>query len=291
MGLELTFHPLLFVNLRSMVFANEFCLIVLQVERGGRVSVSKLISELYEGNTNRAHLFRYMLLAFDIATVLFVIGTSFLPRTQVIEWADTGIGLIILLDLVARFSTGEMSMRSLLRPSTIADFAAVFSFLAPLSGEGFGFLRILRTLRLLHTYQVLARLRVDFPFVRQHEDALIAVLNLLVFLFIMTGLVYETQHRTNAEIANYADALYFTVTALTTTGFGDITLEGTSGRLISVSIMIFGVTLFLRLAQVLFRPNKVRHVCSNCGLSRHDIDAVHCKACGAVVNIENEGEG
>ncbi|WP_376772053.1 potassium channel family protein [Phyllobacterium trifolii] len=253
--------------------------------------MSRLISELYEGNTNRAHRFRYALLAFDIATVLFVIGTSFLPRTQVVEWADTGIGLIILLDLVARFSTGEMTMRSIFRPSTLADFAAVFSFLAPLSGEGFGFLRILRTLRLLHTYQVLARLRADFPFVRQHEDALIAVLNLLVFLFIMTGVVYETQHRTNAEIANYADALYFTVTALTTTGFGDITLEGTSGRLISVSIMIFGVTLFLRLAQVLFRPNKVRYLCSTCGLNRHDPDAVHCKACGAIVNIENEGEG
>ncbi|MBB3235539.1 potassium channel family protein [Phyllobacterium endophyticum] len=250
----------------------------------------KLLSELYEGNTDRAHLFRYVLLVFDIITILFVIGTSFLPRSQVVEWVDAGIGLIILLDVLARFSIGEMTMRSFFRPSTIADLVAIFSFLAPLSGEGFGFLRILRTVRLLHTYQVLARLRIDFPFVRQHEDALIAVINLLVFLFIMTGLVYETQHRTNAEIANYADALYFTVTALTTTGFGDITLEGTTGRLISVSIMIFGVTLFLRLAQVLFRPNKVRYVCSNCGLSRHDADAVHCKDCGAIVHIENEGE-
>jgi voltage-gated potassium channel len=41
-----------------------------------------------------------------------------------------------------------------------------------------------------------------------------------------------TEHR------NWADALYFTVTALTTTGFGDITLPGTSGRLISVIIML-----------------------------------------------------
>ena len=45
----------------------------------------------------------------------------------------------------------------------------------------------------------------------------------------MTGFVYETQHAHNPQIANYADALYFTVTALTTTGFGDITLPGTPG--------------------------------------------------------------
>jgi voltage-gated potassium channel len=105
----------------------------------------------------------------------------------------------------------------------------------------------------------------------------------------MTGLVYVTQHQSNAQIGNYADALYFTVTALTTTGFGDITLTGTTGRMISVLVMIFGVTLFLRLAQVLFRPNKVRAPCKQCGLLLHEPDAVHCKHCGATIKIETEG--
>lgn len=53
--------------------------------------------------------------------------------------------------------------------------------------------------------------------------------------------------------------------------------------------MFFGVTLFLRLAQVLFRPVKVRHPCLHCGLQRHDPDAVHCKACGNLLNIPDEG--
>jgi voltage-gated potassium channel len=112
-----------------------------------------------------------------------------------------------------------------------------------------------------------------------------------VFLFIMSGLVFETQYRTNPGIANYADALYFTVTTLTTTGFGDITLPGTLGRLLSVVIMLAGVTLFLRLAQTLFRPVKVRFPCQACGLQRHEPDAVHCKACGTLLNIPDEGRG
>jgi voltage-gated potassium channel len=41
-----------------------------------------------------------------------------------------------------------------------------------------------------------------------------------VFIFVMTAIVYETQRWTNPAIGNYADALYFTVTALTTTGSG-----------------------------------------------------------------------
>ncbi len=105
----------------------------------------------------------------------------------------------------------------------------------------------------------------------------------------MTGIVYETQHRANPNITNYADALYFTVTALTTTGFGDITLPGTTGRLITIVIMIFGVTLFLNLAKVLFSPSKVRFSCPDCGLQRHDRDAVHCKACGKLLSIPDEG--
>jgi voltage-gated potassium channel len=132
-------------------------------------------------------------------------------------------------------------------------------------------------------------LRQDMPFFRRHEEALIAGMHLAVFVFVMTALVYETQRSINPKIADYADALYFTVTALTTTGFGDITLEGKFGKLLSVVIMICGVTLFLRLAQALFRPRKVRFPCPSCGLQRHDVDAVHCKACGVVLAIPDEG--
>jgi len=134
-----------------------------------------------------------------------------------------------------------------------------------------------------------ARLRADSTFFRRNEEAITAVINLIVFVFIMTGIVYETQHWRNPAIANYVDALYFTVTALTTTGFGDITLQGSLGRLTAVVIMIFGVTLFLRLLQTLLRPQKVRFPCPECGLQRHEADAVFCKACGTRLNIPDEG--
>jgi voltage-gated potassium channel len=54
-------------------------------------------------------------------------------------------------------------------------------------------------------------------------------------------------------------------------------------------IMIFGVTLFLRLLQTLLRPQKVRFPCPSCGLQRHEADAVYCKACGETLNIPDEG--
>jgi voltage-gated potassium channel len=244
---------------------------------------------LYEGDTQEAHQFRYGLLVFDVTTILFIVVTSFLPRSQAFEWMDRIIGLIVLADFSARLAISRTPWRDLARPTTLADVAAIVSFLAPVTGEGIGFLRILRTLRLLRTYQLLARLRADSVFFRRNEDVIIAAVNLGVFIFIMTGFVYETQRWTNTKIGNYIDALYFTIAALTTTGFGDITLTGTLGHLISVVIMICGVTLFLRLVQVLLRPDKVRFPCPVCALQRHDRDAVHCKACGTVLNIPDEG--
>ena len=244
---------------------------------------------LYEADTTRGRRFRYGLLLFDLITIAFIIITSFLPRMAVIGVLDVVFGVAILADFSARLAISRAPWREFLHPSTWADAAAIVSFLAPVIGEGVAFLRILRTLRLLRTYHLLTRLRADSRFFRRHEEVIIAVTNLAVFVFVTTGAVYETQHYSNPNIHNYADALYFTVTALTTTGFGDITLPGTLGRLISVVIMIFGVTLFFNLARALISPSKVRFRCPQCGLLRHDADAVHCKACGTLLNIPDEG--
>ncbi len=247
------------------------------------------IRELYEGATQRGVRFRYALLAFDIVTVLFIVATSFLPSNDLVETLDILFGILIFADFAARMFISRRRLLEFRRLATWTDIVAMISFMAPLTGEGGGFLRILRTLRLLRDYQMLARLRSDSRFFQRNEEVIIALTNLAVFIFIMTAVVYETQKFRNDQIQNYADALYFTVTALTTTGFGDITLPGTTGRLITVVIMIFGVTLFFNLARALLSPSKVRFPCPACGLQRHDSDAVHCKACGVVLNIPDEG--
>ena len=247
------------------------------------------LQTLYWGTHGAARSFRYALLAFDVFIILFVIWSSFIERTIWIDIADALMGVVIILDFSARLYISRNPVKDLLRPSGIADIIVILSLLAPLAGEGFAFLRVLRTLRLLRSYQLLTLLRKDFKFFKRNELTIFSAVNLILFIFVMTALVYETQHLSNPGIENYADALYFTVTALTTTGFGDITLPGSTGRLLSVAIMIFGVSLFIRLVQVMLRPPKVHFECPDCALTLHDADAVHCKHCGRVLAIENEG--
>lgn len=249
-----------------------------------------LILELYDAETPRAVTFRYGLLIFDIITILFLIFSSFTAHSLPVEAIDAVIGIGIVADFSARMWVSRNRRADLLSPFGVADVIVIVSLLAPIIGEGLAFLRVARMARLLRSYQILKRLRQDFAFFRRNEQAITAATNLAIFIFAMTALVYETQHSTNDKITNYLDALYFTVTTLTTTGFGDVTLSGSSGKLIAVIIMIFGVSLFLRLVQVMLRPPKVDYKCPSCGLKRHDFDAVHCKACGQVLNIEDEGE-
>ncbi|MCB6179614.1 ion transporter [Rhodobacter sp. Har01] len=253
------------------------------------MSLRSVLRELYEGPGEAGDRFRYALLAFDLVTVAYLIAASFLPRGPYVFYIDIAIGVVFLADLLARLLVSRRPWRDLFSFWGLADLLVVASLLVPIWGEGLAFLRALRLFRVFHSARTLEQLRDDIRGFRRNEQTIRAAANLLIFLFAMTSLVYQTQSGVNDKISNYVDALYFTVTTLTTTGFGDVTLVGNGGKLLSVVVMIVGVSLFLRLVQVVLRPAKVEFPCPVCGLKRHDHDAVHCKACGVILAIPDEG--
>ena len=50
-----------------------------------------------------------------------------------------------------------------------------------------------------------------------------------------------------------------------------------------------GEYAFVKIRYKLPGEDKVFFKCPDCGLARHDRDAVHCKACGRRLNIPDEG--
>ncbi len=202
---------------------------------------------------------------------------------------DLVFAVLLSVELAARLLAEPARKDAILTFTTLADIVVILSLVLAAFAENLAFLRIVRALRLLRSYHLLRDLRSQSRWFRLHEDIIQRTVNLGVFMFIITSVVYVTQHAFNPKIATYVDALYFTITTLTTTGFGDITLIGTGGKLLAVVIMFVGVGLFLRLLQAIFRPSKVRFECPDCGLLIHDIDAVHCKHCGRVLHIRDEG--
>ena len=256
------------------------------------MNVFSFLRSLYHSRDEEQNPWRWVMVGFDVAIVLFFVVTTFVAHTPMPLWlviADFVIGFFLLADWVVRGWVSPNRIAYLSRPLVLIDLVVIVSLFAPALTESFVFLRVLRTLRLLRSYHLLATLRRESMFFRQREEVIYSGLNLMVFIFVVSALVYALQVRVNPQISNYIDALYFTITTLTTTGFGDITLTGTQGRMLSVFVMIVGVSLFLRLIQSIFRPGKVKYECPDCGLSRHDHDSVHCKHCGHVLHITTEG--
>lgn len=230
------------------------------------------------------------MLGVDLATIGVFLLAAALDDPRWIIPLDLLFGCVILTDLVARIYIDDRPLRCFFSFTTAADVLVILSLFLPVFIDNLGFLRVVRALRVLRSYHLVRDLRTDAPFFARNEDVILRGINLLVFIFVVTSIVFVTQNDMNPQITNYVDALYFTITTLTTTGFGDITLQGQGGRLLAVLIMVIGVGLFLRLLQAIFRPNKVQYECPDCGLLLHDPDAVHCKHCGHLLHIRTEGQ-
>lgn len=250
----------------------------------------KSLKRFYYGDDNVARYFRFSLLTFDLVTILFFVITSAVEPTPLWYTVDYFIASVLLLDYIARAVIANRPGRFLIRFTSIADLIVIVSLLAAPFIENLAFLRVVRMLRLLRSYHVVRELRDMSSWFRRNDAIIESAVNLFVFVFVVTAIVFVLENDRNANINNYLDALYFTVATLTTTGFGDITMTDTAGRVLSVVIMVVGVGLFLRLVQTIFRPAKVSFACPDCGLQRHDPDAVHCKHCGRILKISTEGD-
>ena len=251
--------------------------------------LSNVCREIYHGVTPRALRARYVFIVFDLLVVSYFVVTTFLEFYEWIIYVDMVIGVILTADFIGRLLADSDRGAFLVKPMTVLDFIVIASLFLPALIGNFAFLRLVRSLRLMRSYVVARQLRSYSRFFAKNEDVIFSVLNLLVFIFIVTAAVFVLQVQVNDSINNYVDALYFTITTLTTTGFGDVTLVGSAGRLLAVVIMIVGVALFIRLVQTIFRPSRTHYECPDCGLTRHELDAVHCKHCGRQLHIQTKG--
>lgn len=244
---------------------------------------------LYHGSQPPAVRFRLAVIVIDVLIIGFFLAAPILREAGWAYYvADYVIAAILAADLIARAWTYSDFKDWLKRPVVWVDIVVLATLLFPAWLYNFGFLRMLRLWSLLNSdffWRTIGR-RYDDTRVEEIVRTLSA---LVTFVFVVTGFVYATFRGVHPGINGYLDALYFTVATLTTTGFGDITLPGAWGRVLSITVMLVGITLFIRLAQTLIRPHKVKYPCERCGLQRHEPDAVHCKACGQLLCIPDDG--
>ncbi len=251
--------------------------------READISARDRLRQLFHGRSRAALRFQMAAAIIDVVIIAFFIATPLIRDRPAFLWIDYSIAAILAVEIGARLLAASSALRLLRQPTMLLDLFILATLLVPSAVDNFGFLRILRLWSLTQRGWLWERLRATR--FGGWEDAGRAVINLATFLFVVTGFIYSFFFADRVGLEGYVDALYFTVTTMTTTGFGDITLPGIAGKLTSIVVMIVGISLFVRLAQAIFRPAKVTYPCPRCGLQRHEPDAVHCKACGQILCI------
>ncbi|MDQ0421889.1 voltage-gated potassium channel [Peteryoungia aggregata LMG 23059] len=245
------------------------------------------LARLYDGRDTAAIRFQFALMVIDLAIIGFFLAGPYIRDRPSYLILDYAIAAWIAIEMLAQWGASRTTRGFLLRPMTWIDLFVLGTLLFPHLLFNFAFLRVARIWAVAQ--RPVFKLMLNRLGLKEQTDVVTAFLNLFVFLFLVTGFVYTFFFYAEDAGSGFIDALYFTVATVTTTGFGDITLPGTFGKLTSIVTMIIGISLFVRLAQAIVRPYKVTFPCPECGLQRHDADAVHCKACGHVLNIPDEG--
>jgi voltage-gated potassium channel len=260
-----------------------------------RKGLNRTLFWLYSGQGKWPSAFRWSMLVFDLFTIaLFLVhplvswNDGETEATGIWLYIDIFIAAVIGLDFLARLYIERNKFRFFLNPINLADLAVLATLIVPIIAQNLIFLRVLRVLRLVRAYEYLDQKNAFAKWLHFNSFVVSKVVNLIVFVFIMTAVVYVSQVRVNEKIVTYLDALYFTVTSLTTTGYGDLVLVGTGGRWISIIVMVLGVSLFIQLIRAIAIGDKIREPCPACRLSLHDRDAAHCKRCGADLYAERK---
>jgi voltage-gated potassium channel len=244
------------------------------------------------------------LLALNLVFVaLFVAETYALSAgTEAVLWnLEVVIAAVFLVEYLLRLYGAADRVAEFFNGYTMVDLLAIVPTLAvaasPLSvaAVSVGFLRVVRVIRVFRFYRFTRDAEFFFGTVSDNAlRALKLLLTVLVVFFVSAGLFYSVEHRTNPNVTTFGDAFYYTVVTLSTVGFGDILPVTAAGRWVTVATILTAIILIPWQASKIVREwaarDTVTVTCPSCGLSNHDRDASHCKACGHVIYQEFDAQ-
>ena len=255
---------------------------------------------LNDSETIAGKIIDLLLLVVNItACAVYVLKTYFRDSHAVLFMvAELVIVSIFSVEYILRIFCAERKMGYIFSFYGIIDFVSIVPSFIP--GDEFKFLRVLKVLRILRFIRFLETQTFFFGKVSRFRlQVLRTVFTVFTILFVSAGFIYSAEYASgNASVSinTFGEAFYFTVTTLSTVGFGDYVPVTAPGMAFTV-IMIMGGAFLIpwqvgKLIRILAveETGKRKVTCPQCGLIGHDYDASHCKACGHIIYQEYSGD-
>jgi voltage-gated potassium channel len=181
-----------------------------------------------------------ILLTLVSITLLVLELSANLPAVQValFDKIDTSIAIIFLIEFVIKFLSSK-SKTHFFKTSWWYLLAAI-----PISTPTTQILRVLRLLRLIRLVRIHRGVHqlnsYAERFIEQTRIIPIIIAWLIVVIF-GTLSFFMLEHATNHLVGNLFDSLWWTISTITTVGYGDVYPITTGGRIIGMILMICGI--------------------------------------------------
>jgi voltage-gated potassium channel len=148
-------------------------------------------------------------------------------------------------------------------------------------------LRVLRLFRVMHMDRYVGEANVLLEVLSASwRKTLIFVYAVLTLVVIFGTLIYLIEGG-NGPFTSIPESMYWAIVTLTTVGYGDIVPGTPLGKSIASLIMITGYGIIAVPMGIFFSEfsqaserQKNKKTCPECKLKGHEVDAVHCRACG-----------
>ena len=261
---------------------------------------NRLHEIIFEADTPVGKLFDVALIICILVSVAVVmldsvasINRRFGTLLYGIEW---GFTLLFTVEYFLRLISVGRPLRYATSFFGIVDLLAVLPTYLSMLVPGTQYLLVIRLLRVLRVFRVfklaqyvgesrllLAALKAS------RKKIIVFVAAVLVLVVIFGSLMYLIEGEAYG-FTSIPRSVYWAIVTMTTVGYGDVSPQTPLGQALASLIMILGYGIIavptgivtVEMSQA-FRRDVSTQACPECGAEGHDVDATHCKYCGAAL--------
>lgn len=154
------------------------------------------------------------------------------------------------------------------------------------------YLLVIRILRLLRVFRVLKLVQyvgesnyLQRALWASRRKIVVFLLSVFLLMIIFGSVMYIVEGGENG-FTSIPRSIYWAIVTMTTVGYGDISPQTNMGQVIASLVMILGYGIIaiptgIVTAELTFQQHLSTQACPECSAEGHDLDATHCKFCGA----------
>ncbi len=252
---------------------------------------------IFEADTPAGRVFDIVLIVLILASVVAVVIDSMPgipPRVAralfTAEWIFT---ILFTVEYIVRLTVARGSARYARSFYGVVDLLAVLPTYIGLIFPGGRFLLVVRILRVLRIFRILklatylgeSRVLARALMASRHK-ILVFLLTVLTLVTIIGALMYMIEGPTRG-FTSIPLSIYWAIVTLSTVGYGDLAPATATGRALASLVMIIGYGIIavptgivtVELSNAVREHSRV--TCPTCSRAGHEMDAAHCKHCGA----------